>query len=98
MESMNALPGFEREALRVWLLSSGEEYPCSSYPKLLIGWDWAREWGREKVRPPLYGGEPMGEKLLLRLLDDVEGFEGARTRPLVLLLKELSGPKDCGNN
>ena len=101
MESMNAPPGFEREALRVWLLSSGEEYPCSSYPKLLIGWDWAREWGREKVRPPLYGGEPMGEKLLLRSLDDVEGevgFDGVRTRPLVLLLKELGGPKDCGNN
>lgn len=100
---MNAPPPglFEREALRVWLLSSGEEYPCSSYPKLLIGWDWAREWGREKVRPPVYGGEPTGEKLLLRSLDDVEGdvgFDGARTRPLVLLLKELGGPKDCGNN
>ena len=101
MESMNAPPKFEREALRVWLLSSGEEYPCSSYPKLLIGWDWAREWGREKVRPPLYGGEPMGEKLLLRSLDDVEGevgFDGARTRPLALLLKELGGPKDCRGN
>ena len=101
MESMNAPPGFEREALRVWLLSSGEEYPCSSYPKLLIGWDWARECGREKVRPPLYGGEPTGEKPPLRSLDDVEGevgFDGARTRPLVLLLKELGGPKDCKNN
>ena len=43
----------------------------------------------------------MGEKLLLRSLDEVEGevgFDGARTRPLVLLLKELGGPKDCGNN
>ena len=43
----------------------------------------------------------MGEKLLLRSLDDVEGevgFDGVRTRPLVLLLKELGGPKDCGNN
>ena len=43
----------------------------------------------------------MGEKPPLRSLDDVEGevgFDGARTRPLVLLLKELGGPKDCGNN
>ena len=43
----------------------------------------------------------MGEKPLLRSLDDVEGevgFDGARTRPLVLLLKELGGPKDCGIN
>ena len=43
----------------------------------------------------------MGEKLLLRSLDEVEGevgFDGARTRPLVLLLKELGGPKDCENN
>ena len=54
-----------------------------------------------RIRPPLYGGEPMGEKLPLRSLDDVEGevgFHGARTRPLVLLLKELGGPKDCKNN
>jgi hypothetical protein len=43
----------------------------------------------------------MGEKLPLRSLDDVEGevgFDGARTRPLVLLLKELGGPKDCEDN
>ena len=43
----------------------------------------------------------MGEKLPLKSLDDVEGevgFDGARTRPLVLLLKELGGPKDCENN
>ena len=43
----------------------------------------------------------MGEKLPLRSLDEVEGemgFDGARTRPLVLLLKELGGPKDCGKN
>ena len=43
----------------------------------------------------------MGEKLPLRSLDEVEGeveFDDARTRPLVLLLKELGGPKDCGNN
>jgi len=41
MELMNALHGFEQEALRVQLLSLGKEYPCSLYPKLLIGWDWA---------------------------------------------------------
>jgi len=36
----------------------------------------------------------MGEKLLPRLLDDVEGevwFDGARTRLLILRLKELGG-------
>ena len=80
MESMNALLGLEWEALRVWLWLSGKEYLCSLYPKLLIGWEWAREWGQEKVCPPLYGGKPMGEKLLLRSLDDVEGevgFDGA---------------------
>ena len=26
------------------------------------------------------------------------GFDSARTRLLVLLLKELGGPKDCGND
>ena len=43
----------------------------------------------------------MGEKLPLRSLDEVEGeveFDGARTHLLVLLLKELGGPKDCGKN
>lgn len=30
MESMNAPPGFEWEALRMWLLLSGKEYLCSS--------------------------------------------------------------------
>ena len=24
---------------------SGEKYPWSSYPELLIGWHWAREFG-----------------------------------------------------
>ena len=33
IESLKA-SGFEREVLRVSSLSSGEEYPCSSYPKL----------------------------------------------------------------
>jgi len=47
----------------------------------------------------LYGGELMGEKLLLRLSDDVEGevgLDGARTHPMELLLKELGvrGPHE----
>ena len=56
---------------------------------------------REKVCLPLYGGKPIREKPPLRSLDDVEGevgFDGVRTCPLALLLKELGGPKDCGVN
>jgi len=48
--------------IRVWLLSSGKEFLMSS-------WDWAWECGWEKVCQLLYGGELMGEKLLLRALD-----------------------------
>ena len=88
-----------RSLLRVWVLLSGEEYPRLSYSELLISWDWATVCVWEKVRPMLYGGEPIGEKLLSRLLNDVEGevrFDGERMRPLALLPKELGvcGPHE----
>ena len=80
MGSIDALPGFKREASRVSFLSSGEEYPWSMYLMLLIGWKWARECGWGKVRPLLCGGNPMGEKLLPKSLDDMEGEAGDSAR------------------
>ena len=85
--------------LRVWVLLSGEEYPRLLYSELLISWDWARVCVQEKVHLMLYGGEPIGEKLLSRLLDDVEGevrFDGERMCLLALLPKELGvcGPHE----
>jgi len=73
----------------VRMLSSGKEHS-----KLLISSDLAQECGWENVCSTLYGGKLMGEKLLLGLLDDVEGevgLGGARMRLLVIQLKELSG-------
>ena len=50
----------------------GRRIPVLVVPKVID----RLECGREKVRLPLYGGEPMGEKPPLRSLDDVEGEVG----------------------
>ena len=79
----------------------GRRVPVFVVPKVVNRLGLGTRVGSGKGPSAVVWRRTDGGKLLLRSLDDVEGevgFDGARTRPLVLLLKEFGGPKDCGNN